>query len=70
MLQENDNWSASATEAALITVAGNNAGAFPLVSGTKDAALLVTLMPGNYTAQVSGVGNAAGAALVEVYEAP
>ncbi len=70
VLQENDNWSASATEAALISAAGNNAGAFPLVSGTKDAALLVTLMPGNYTAQVSGVGNAVGAALVEVYEAP
>ena len=35
-----------------------------------DAVLLVTLAPGSYTAQVSGVGATTGVALVEVYEVP
>ena len=45
-------------------------GAFPLPGGSRDAALLVQLMPGMYTAQVSGVNGTTGVALVEVYEAP
>jgi hypothetical protein len=32
--------------------------------------MLVTLSPGIYTAQVSGVGNTTGVALLEVYEVP
>jgi hypothetical protein len=42
--------------------------AFPLPAGSKDAALLLTLAPGLYTAQCSGVGNTTGIALVEVYD--
>jgi peroxiredoxin len=45
-------------------------GAFALTPGSKDAALLVTLPPGGYTAQISGVGNTTGVAIVEVYEVP
>ena len=37
---------------------------------TEPTALLVTLEPGAYTAQVSGVGNSTGVALIEIYEAP
>ena len=70
VIRRNDNWSDSPAEAALITAAGNATGAFALTAGTKDAALLITLEPGSYTAQVSGVGSAAGIALVEVYEVP
>ncbi|MEO7599714.1 MAG: hypothetical protein ABIV50_12325 [Opitutus sp.] len=44
-------------------------GAGPLTSGTSnDAALIVTLQPGVYTAVVSGASGATGVALVEVYE--
>jgi hypothetical protein len=32
--------------------------------------VIVTLAPGAYTAQVAGVGGAAGGALVEIYEIP
>jgi hypothetical protein len=32
--------------------------------------MLVTLPPGNYTAQVSGANSTTGIALVEVYEVP
>lgn len=42
--------------------------AFALTTGSRDAALLVTLPPGEYTAQVSGSDDGTGVALVEVYE--
>ena len=35
-----------------------------------DAAILINLAPGAYTAQVSGLGGTTGVALVEVYEVP
>jgi hypothetical protein len=34
---------------------------------SKDAAILLTLTPGGYTAVVSGINGATGVALVEVY---
>ncbi len=37
---------------------------------SRDSALLVTLPPGAYTAQVSGASNDTGVALVELYEVP
>lgn len=46
------------------------AGAFPLPADAADAALLVTLPPGSYTAQVSDAEGASGVALVEVYDLP
>ena len=61
---ENDNWSA-----ALAPVFGS-VGAFGLSANSGDAALLVTLMPGAYSAQVSGINRGTGEALVEVYEVP
>jgi len=39
-------------------------------AATPDSALLVTLPPGAYTAQVSGASGDTGIALVEVYEVP
>ena len=43
-------------------------GAFPLQAGSADSAMLVTLPPGNYTAQVSGMSGETGIALIEIYE--
>lgn len=44
-------------------------GAFPLPANSKDAALVLTLQPGAYTAQISGVGaQNTGVALLEVYD--
>lgn len=45
-------------------------GAFPLAPQSRDAALVATLPPGQYTAQISGAEGATGVALVEVYEVP
>jgi len=43
-------------------------GAFALAQGSADSAIVATLPPGNYTAQVTGTGNSTGVALVEIYE--
>jgi kumamolisin len=43
-------------------------GAFSLTAGSADSAIVVTLPPGSYTAEVSGVGSTTGVALAEVYE--
>ena len=65
----NDNWSESGTTAARAAFA--SVGAFDLNdAASKDAALVVTVPAGAFTAQVSGVGNATGEALVEIYELP
>ncbi len=65
----NSGWSTSA-DAAAITTASAQAGAFAFASGSADAAMIVTLAPGAYTAQVTGVGGTTGLALVEIYELP
>ncbi len=62
----NDNW--DTTGAPALTAAFAQAGAFPLAAGSRDAALVLDVQPGNYTIQVTGVGGATGAALVEVYD--
>lgn len=65
-VDENDNWGgAAALSAGMAQVL-----AFPLSAGSKDAALLTTLQPGNYSVQVAGVADATGQILVEVYEVP
>lgn len=65
----NDNWS-SGEDAAEIAAAAATVGAFALPVGGNDAAFLVYLAPGVYTAHVSGVNDTTGVALVEVYEVP
>jgi hypothetical protein len=69
LVAENNDWGAATNAAALASTA-QAVGAFALPSGSRDAALLVTLTPGAYTAQVSGVNSTTGVALVEVYEIP
>jgi hypothetical protein len=64
VMASNDNWDAT------LTPTFTSVGAFALTPGSRDAALIVTLEPGSYTAQVSGIGNATGVAIVEVYELP
>src|SRR5688500_14377845 len=62
----NNDWETAG--AAVITSASAQAGAFPFAAGSRDAALVVDLMPGNYTIQVNGVAGATGTALVEGYD--
>ncbi len=67
MIASNDNWGG---ESQLIA-ASAGVGAFPINDpASRDAMLLVTLAPGDYTAQASGVNGTSGLAIVEVYEVP
>ena len=62
-LGANDNWPAA------LAATFAQVGAFPLTSGSRDAALLTTLPAGTtYTIQVTGANNTTGEALVEIYE--
>ena len=70
VLATNDNWSADATAAAELTAAATTLGAFPLTAGSKDAALILNLAPGYYTAHVESADGSSGIALVEIYEIP
>lgn len=78
LLAQNDDWGTPQAidanqipaAAAEISAIASQVGAFALPVGSKDAALVVTLMPGVYTASVTGASNVTGAALVEVYEIP
>ena len=67
LIAQNDDWQTGGSDAG---AAGLATGAFALAPGSKDAALVLTLPPGAYTAVVSGTGGSAGAGLVEVYEVP
>jgi len=69
VLATNDNWSSAANASAIASTA-TAVGAFTLSASSKDAAVLMTLTPGSYTAVVSGVGATTGTALVELYVVP
>lgn len=64
LIAQNDDWGGGTT----LSSAFSSVGAFPFVSGSKDAAALVTANPGTYTVKVSGVGGATGSALIEIYD--
>jgi hypothetical protein len=77
-IAQNNNWGTAmpinatqtAATAAEIAAASTATGAFPLVAGSLDAAVIITLTPGAYSAVVSGANNGTGAGLIEVYEIP
>jgi hypothetical protein len=71
-LATNDNWGeAGALATATVARAFTQVGAFVFTgSASKDAAMLVTLTPGRYTAQVRSADSTTGTVLVEVYEVP
>jgi len=67
LLATNGGWSGNP----LIAAAGARVGAFSWgQAATPDSALLVTLPPGAYTAQVAGASGDTGLALIEVYDVP
>ena len=67
VISTNEGWANSSA----ITTATIQTGAFTLPSGSKDAAVLITLNPGAYTAQIKSAKNASsGVALIEIYEVP
>jgi hypothetical protein len=77
LLRENDDIDAPYSNLAALRDAGDRTGAFRLleerireVRSGLDAAMLVTLPPGSYTAKATGFRGATGVALIEIYEMP
>ena len=78
VIARNDNWdtpatvgtSQSAASASEISAANTLTGASAFPASGKDAALIITLAPGIYTASVSGAAGTSGIALIEIYEIP
>ncbi|HWL16972.1 MAG TPA: putative Ig domain-containing protein, partial [Opitutus sp.] len=76
LIATNDNWGTPVTldptypsvTAPQIAAAATAAGAGAFDTGSLDAALVVTLAPGVYTAQVGRNGSGTGSAMVEIYE--
>jgi hypothetical protein len=68
-IRENFAWQ-TGNDPVLLTAAETQTGAFLFGNGSADSAILMVLPPGNYTAEVSGVGATTGIALIEVYEVP
>ena len=69
LVASNENW--GLLDAARLTAAFDRVGAFRLSgTGSRDAALLLTLDPGAYTVQATNLARAAGSVLLEVYEVP
>ena len=66
-IASNDDWGSFGDPESLEAIF-NVVGAFGLPVGSKDAVALIELAPGAYTMQVSGVGDAEGISLVEVYD--
>ena len=71
-IASNDNWQSTVVDG--VTITGNqvtaiqNTGKAP--PAANESAILATLPVGNYTVTLSGVGNATGNALLEVYGLP
>jgi len=64
IIASNDDWEQADNAAEVATAVP---GAFPLTTGSRDSAILITLQPGVYSALLSGVDGATGEGLVEVY---
>lgn len=76
-LRYNDDWDMPQGAMPAARAAAERVGAFSLretrnyeTGAGLDAVMLVTLPPGNYTAQVDGFEGAVGVALIEIYEMP
>lgn len=66
VLATDTGWGSSAA----LVAAFNDVHAFPLPPNSGDSALLVTLVPGTYTAEVTSPSGSTGVALIELYDMP
>ncbi len=63
----NTGWNTPANGPA-IAAAAVTVGAFPFAATSADSALLLTLDPGTYTAQIAGANGTTGLAIIEAYD--
>jgi hypothetical protein len=65
----NNDWHTAANKAEVLSASAITVG-LALDESSKDAAIVIALDPGGYTAQVSSADGSTGIALVEVYDVP
>ncbi len=70
VMATNDDWSTDADLRASIATAAVSTGAFALPDGSRDAATIISVPAGAYSAVVHSQDGGAGTALVEVYVLP
>jgi hypothetical protein len=71
LIASNDDWETQdggAEAVTELTDATTSTGAFDLAAGSADAAMVLTLPPGAYTAHIVPKADATGVALIEAYE--
>ncbi len=68
LVASNAGWSSTPANAAAVSAADGQVGAFAFPSGSLDSAVVGTFAPGSYTAIVTGLAGATGVALAEVYD--
>lgn len=66
IVAQNDSWTLAANAADIRAAGWDKLGGVAV--DPKDAVLMVTLIPGSYTAVLNGVNNTTGIVLIEVYE--
>lgn len=67
-IASNDNWGTSGSNQNLATATTQSGAGLKLAEGSKDAAVVLTLAPGSYTAEMNTADDTSGIGLVEVYE--
>ncbi len=67
VIAENNDWN-DGGQGSFVAASTEASGAFALQTNSADAALLIYLNPGSYTAQVESTDNTTGVALLEVYQ--
>jgi len=68
VIATNNDWGTAVGTTTVTAATFASVGAFALPAGSKDAAILTNLPPGNYTAQMSSATGVTGLGLVELYE--
>lgn len=78
LVAQNDNWETpqpvtstrTAASGAQVSAAAGRVGAFGFPTGSKDAAIVIVLAPGSYTAEMTGANGTSGSGLLEIYQIP
>lgn len=68
LLAVNEGWDRAPSNGPAIAAAAAANGAFALAAGSTDAAVLIELNPGNYTATFKGINGTTGEIIAEAYD--
>ena len=68
LLAVNEGWDRAPSNGQAIAAAAAANGAFALAAGSTDAAVLIELNPGNYTATFKGINGTTGEIIAEAYD--